>query len=88
RYTAFALLNIVARNEDDDGKRGGDTSGGLISPDQAEELSVLISETKTDIVKFLAVGNLESLSDMPSSSFEAAKRMLLAKRSKIQGGSR
>lgn len=87
RYTAFALLNVVARGEDDDGKAAGTQAVETISPDQAEELSHLISATKSDIVKFLALGNLESLSGMRAGQFEAAKRMLLAKQAKMKGGS-
>lgn len=83
RYTGTAILNITTKGEDDDGKAAG--AGGTITPEQAEELAQLITETKSDIVKFLALGNIESLSDMPASDFAGAKRLLLSKLAKIKG---
>lgn len=78
RYTAFAMLNIAARGEDDDAQKAG--SGELISEKQYKELADLITETGTILDKFLASGNVESLSDIPASQFEAAKAKLLVKK--------
>lgn len=82
RYTGTAILNITTKGEDDDGKSAG--AAETISPEQAEELAMLISETKSDIVKFLALGNLESLSDMPAKQFSGARNMLLTKKAKMK----
>lgn len=81
RYTASALLGIATRDDkDDDGKAAGD--GEVISETQFVELSSLIQETGTDLAKFLGLGNLESLSDMPKRDFEKAKGLLVAKKMK------
>lgn len=81
RYTASALLGIATKEDkDDDGKAAG--AGEVISEDQYKELAALIQETKTDLAKFLALGGLESLSDMPRREFEKAKGLLIAKKRK------
>lgn len=78
RYTAFAMLNITARGEDDDGRKGG--ANETISEAQYKELADLIRETGTDLARFLAIGSVESLSDIPAAQFEAAKAKLLVKK--------
>lgn len=81
RYTASALLGIATKDDkDDDGNAAG--AGETISEDQYKELAALIQETKTDLAKFLALGSLESLSDMPRREFEKAKGLLIAKKRK------
>lgn len=80
RYTMLALLGIATKDEDDDGKAAG--SGEVISEEQFVELAALVRETNTDMEKFLALGNLDSLSDMPRRDFEKAKGLLLAKKRK------
>lgn len=77
RYCLLTLLGI-ATEDDDDGKAASGNAG-FITGDQAEELAKLISATGTDIARFLAAGNIESLSDMPASQFAAAKALLLRK---------
>jgi hypothetical protein len=81
RYAQCSVFNIVTK-KDTDGNSSG--ASDFITGQQAEELSILISETKIDIAKFLAIGNLESLSDMPANQFASAKRMLLAKRDQVK----
>lgn len=76
RYLLGAIFNIAVERDDD----GNKAAGGVITPEQAEELAKLISETKTDIHKFLEIGGLESLSDMPANKFASARAMLLKKR--------
>jgi hypothetical protein len=81
RYTASALLGIATKDDkDDDGNAAG--AGELISEDQFTELAALIQDTGTDLAKFLALGNLDGLSDMPKRDFEKAKALLLAKKRK------
>lgn len=77
RYVSLTLTGI-ATDDDDDGKGAG--TGELITGEQAEELALLISETKTDIQQFLALGGAESLSDIPASQFAKAKALLLTKK--------
>ena len=81
RYSGTALLNITTRGEDDDGKSAG--ADAVISDEQRDELTNLIHETKTDIVAFLRLGNVESLSDIPAKQFQAAKARLLAKKAQL-----
>lgn len=76
RYLLGAIFNIATTRDDD----GNVANGGLITPEQAEELAKLITATKTDIHKFLEIGGLESLSDMPANKFPSAKAMLLKKK--------
>jgi hypothetical protein len=80
RYTLKIALGLSA-SSDDDGKKAGD--GALISEAQYKELADLITETGTDLEKFLEIGKVESLSDIQANKFEAAKGMLLAKKRKL-----
>ena len=80
RYTGTALLNISTKGEDDDGKTAG--AGETISEAQYKELSDLIKATGTDVVKFLELGNVPSLSDIPAANFAKAKALLIAKKNK------
>lgn len=80
RYTACALLNVVARGEDNDGQSAADTTP--VSGKQAEELMRLVTETKTDILKFLEVAGAESISDIMASKFDRLKALLIAKKRK------
>lgn len=76
RYTLKASLGLAA-SKDDDGKISGGSD--LITDDQAEELANLITETRTDIHKFLEFGGIESLADMPARDFLKARGVLLTK---------
>ena len=79
RYTAFALLNIVARGEDDDGNRGG---GKVVSDQQAETIRNLITSTESDVNKFLAVFQVDSISDLPEKDYDRAASLLAQKASR------
>ena len=85
RYAAASLLNIVTKGEDDDAVKA---LTGTVTAAQAEELAKLISATKTDIHRFLEMGEVESLSDIPASQFAAAKAKLLAKQAQMMKGGR
>jgi len=82
RYTGCALLNIVARGEDDDGKSADQPADALatITDEQNEELRNLITDTKTDIGKFLEFAKAESLSDVLAKDFPRLKAMLLKRK--------
>ena len=77
RYALLTLLGI-ATQDDDDGKTAG--MGETIDEKQYVELSKLIKDTGTDLATFLAIGGLESLSDMMAKDFKAAKALLLKKK--------
>lgn len=77
RYTGTALLNIVTRGEDDDGKAAGAPS--TITEEQVIELRDMIIAVDADEKRFCAHGGFEKLADIPASQFEAAKKMLAAK---------
>jgi hypothetical protein len=80
--TFEAVTGIATKegNRDDDGNASGVAS--FISDEQVEELTALITETKTDIAKFLEIGKVESLSDITSANFGKAKALLLSKKQK------
>lgn len=81
RYATCMVWNIATK-EDNDGNAQKPTVGP-ISDAQVKELSDLVTETKTDIVKFLAIGNIESLSEITTENFTSAKGMLMAKKQKM-----
>lgn len=83
RYTAFALLNITSRGEDDDGAAAGDAA--TITNEQREKLQDLIIETGSDPRKFCAHMKVPALEDMPASKFAAAVAALESKRGRANG---
>lgn len=78
RYTAFAMLNIAARGEDDDGKAAGET-GQTAS---VNEINDLIAESKSNLSWFLQYFSVESLDDMTSRQRNQVRAMLKAKLAK------
>jgi len=82
RYTAFALLNITSRGEDDDGKAGG--APGTVTEDQADDLRALMDEVKADLNRFLRHFRIEKIADLPAARHEEAVRMLEAKRQAVR----
>ncbi len=77
RYCAEMLLNIVRESEDDDGVKGGTA---YVTPEQCEDLQMLIRETGTDEIRFLHTMGVSELGQIPQAAFVVAKNMLLAKR--------
>ena len=73
RYTAFALLNIVARDEDNDGAGKG---LDFITEEQEAELRDLIEAKQAEIPKFCAYFKIEKLGDLKSSDFQRAMTAL------------
>lgn len=56
-----------------------------LSPEQAAEIKGLIEQTNTDVKRFLtAFGNLPSVDQMLTSSFEQAKTLLLKKMERVK----
>lgn len=82
RYVALTLLGI-ATDDDDDGKKAGET--GFISDEQQAELRRMLEATETDISKFLEFVNADNMAEIPARDFQRV-RGLLAK--KAQKGTR
>lgn len=76
RYTAFALLNITTRGEDDDARKA---PGGTLSADQVETLQAEIVHAGADLARFLRFFRIERLDDLPAGRFSEAIRLLEAK---------
>lgn len=75
RYMTLCMFDIATKDDND-----GNRQIGFITGEQAEELSRLITETKSDIHKFLEIGGVDSLSDIPANQFQAAKAKLIQKK--------
>jgi hypothetical protein len=69
RYTAFALLNLVGRDEDNDGA-GADPE--TVSEEQAIQLRDWIEATNTNEPAFLEHFGAPSLAAFPAAKFETA----------------
>lgn len=82
RYTAFALLNITSRGEDDDGKKAG--AGAVITDEQADEIRKLIADTGSKIAPFLDYIGAPSVADIPAAKYQAAINALRAKAKKAE----
>ena len=77
RYTAFALLNISARGEDDDGKKAGEPE--YITDEQASQIRDRIDEVGADIEKFCAYFEIEGIAKIPAQHFQRALDALNAR---------
>ncbi len=80
RYTAYALLNITTKGEDDDGRRGG--SPAPITLEQLDELQRLASEVGADLKRFCKFLNVNTLAALPAARYDEASRELEAFRAK------
>ena len=81
RMTMCALLNITSRGEDDDGKAGGGPE--LVSEEEAQALSLGLTETKSNIDAFLKLFKIACLPDLPKARF--AEAMAKIEKKKAQG---
>jgi hypothetical protein len=75
RYVAFALLNISARGEDDDGAAATE----FISEKQAMDIRELIEAAEADATRFCAYLGVESITKIPAAMFDKAMNALQAK---------
>lgn len=80
RYLVCMIFNIVLGNEDRDGGDHHRAPQGNITPEQKEELVLLMRETNADTAKFLAFMQVSDLEDLPASRFVQARGMLLKKK--------
>lgn len=79
RYTLKAAIGLAVSNDDDGRAAGADESGGYVTQDQAAQLNKLISETGTDMARFLGYMKCPSIDEMPKSQFKRAVDALEAK---------
>lgn len=77
RYTAFALLNITSKGEDDDGDRGGRPAS--VSKEQLDTLLGVADAVKADKAKFCRIYSVASLRDLPAEKYDEALRRLREK---------
>lgn len=77
RYTAFALLNISARGEDDDGKAAG--AEACIDEQQLHAILDKIAETEADAGKFCKYFKIEEPGKLPAKDYQRAMDALDAK---------
>jgi hypothetical protein len=83
RYTAFALLNIAARGEDDDGQRAGN---GMITPAQIIELKALAKAADVAEVTVLERLSVETFDDISARQFSATKAGLITRVRQLKEG--
>lgn len=77
RYTGTAILNIVTRGEDDDGKKAGEAA--TITEEQVIILRDIILAVEADEAKFAAYMGVAKLSELPATAFDRAKAALSKK---------
>lgn len=80
RYTAFAMLNIAARGEDDDGKAAG--AEPTITEEQAMTIRESIQASGSDLKRFLQYFKITAIADMRATDFDRAMKALAGKKSK------
>jgi len=84
RYATKNLFNIVFENEDDDGKFA---STSFIDAVSVAKLEALITETKTELSRFLEAFQASALENIQTKDFARAVDMLTKKKAKMQQGS-
>lgn len=77
RYALGLLLNIVTKDEDDDGKSA--SAGGFISHEQAVEIDLILRETKSDIPAFLKWIGADSVPEVTAKNYARAIAFLRKK---------
>ena len=81
RYTLKAALGLAA-SEDDDARSANEA--GPVNDKQADQITALIMETKSDLNRFLKWAGAESISDIPAAKFNDCVAMLKAKQQRVQ----
>ena len=77
RYLSLMMFNISTTNEDDDGRKSG--GDGNITVEQRDALAKIIEDNGFPIANFLKWAGVETLADIPASSFQKAHNALQAK---------
>lgn len=84
RYTAFALLNIIARGEDDDGNAAGDTSASTpVTEQDIKEFKQALKDNGGSEAAVCQLYCVDNLSDLTRKQFDEAVRRL-AKARKVR----
>jgi len=78
RRELLEMLFNLATGKDDDGNAASRTIGDVepISDAQVKEIDKLLTETKSDLVKFLARMKVESLTDLRADKFDEIKALI------------
>ena len=82
RYSTKLLFNIVFEGEHDDGRFA---STQFINLDQMKEINGLLTETKTDVVRFLQMFEVAEVQNLTLDQFAPAVNMLKMKSSQAKG---
>jgi ERF superfamily len=79
RYSLMQALGLAAA-DDDDGRASGNNAP--LTAEQIDKITALISETKSDIGRFLKWAGAESVNDITQARFNDCVALLEAKKSK------
>lgn len=77
RYTASVLLNIVTKNEDDDGNAA--SGNGAVTDEQVVALVALADDVGADKARFCKFMNVTSFAEIRAKDFAKAKALLSSK---------
>lgn len=77
RYTAYALLNLTTKGEDDDGRKGGRAEP--VDDVRCKLLNDLAEAVGADKQKFCRVLKIDSLKDLPADRYDEALNKLRGK---------
>lgn len=80
RYTAFAMLNLAAADEDDDGDAAG--RGAMLTDEQENQLRTALDEADADIPAFCAFFKIDKFADLPAARLKEALNMIELKKKK------
>lgn len=83
RALGFLGIGIVGGIATADNMQNAPQVEEWINEAQRQEIAKLIQETNTDAIKFNETFVISNLSELPKSSFEKAKAMLMSKKNKI-----
>lgn len=82
RYIACGIFNVVFKNQDDDGNRGGTV---YATPDQVEKIEDLLKEAVADRTKFMLYFNVNDTTELTAGDFTKAVNMLNERIAKAKG---
>lgn len=80
RYCAEMLLNIVREGDDDDGQGANE----LITDEECNELSVGLTETRSDLNAFLAFMGVAAIPDIQKRDLTRARNAIAQKRQRVK----
>lgn len=74
RYLTLLIFNVALVNEDDDGNRA--SGGATIDDAQVQEISDLLTKTKSNLGLFLKTIKLDGLAQIRADKFDAAIKLI------------